>query len=228
MKKANPKSCDKIRLGIFPTRLAGAGLLPTTFYSLLTKYMIAHIKGKIIEKNTKFLVIEAQGVGYLVYVSTSTLSVSPSIGNEFSLWTYLAVRENALDLYGFETLDEKNFFELLISVSGIGPKNALSVLSVAPMETLKKAIATGDMSYMTKVSGIGKKTAEKIVVELRDKLASLGHKDENGTLAGQADVMMALMSLGYSQNESQNAIKEIDQSLSINDKIKQALKILGK
>ena len=190
--------------------------------------MIAHIKGKIIEKNTKFLVIEANSVGYMIYVSTSTLSVSPAVGSEFSLWTYLAVRENALDLYGFETLDEKNFFELLISVSGIGPKNALSILSIAPMETLKKAIATGDMSYMTKVSGIGKKTAEKIVVELRDKLASLGHKDEDGTLAGEADVMMALMSLGYSQNESRNAVKEIDQSLSTNDKIKQALKILGR
>jgi len=96
------------------------------------------------------------------------------------------------------------------------------------METLKKAIATGDMSYMTKVSGIGKKTAEKIIVELRDKLASLGHKDEDGTLAGEADVMMALMSLGYSQNESRNAVKEIDPTLSTNDKIKQALKGLGK
>lgn len=190
--------------------------------------MIAHIRGKIIEKNAKFLVLEANNVGYLVFASTSTLSNSPNIGSELSLWTYLAVRENALDLYGFETIDEKNFFELLIGISGIGPKNALSILSIAPMETLKKAIATGDMSYMTKVSGIGKKTAEKIIVELRDKLASLGHKDEDGALSGEADVMMALMSLGYSQNESRNAIKEIDQSLSTNDKIKQALKILGR
>ncbi|MEZ4103030.1 MAG: Holliday junction branch migration protein RuvA [Candidatus Paceibacterota bacterium] len=190
--------------------------------------MIAHIKGKILEKNNKFLVIEANNIGYLVFASNDTLSIAPSIGGEISLWTYLAVRENALDLYGFQTLDEKNFFELLISVSGIGPKNAISILSIAPMETLKKAIATGDMSYMTKVSGIGKKTAEKIVVELRDKLASLGHKDEDGALAGEADVMMALMSLGYSQHESRVAVKEIESSLSTNEKIKQALKILGK
>lgn len=190
--------------------------------------MIAHIKGKILEKNTKFIVVQANDLGYLVFVSTGTLSSSPSVGGEISLWTYLAVRENALDLYGFETIDEKNFFELLISVSGIGPKNALSILSIAPMETLKKAIATGDMSYMTKVSGIGKKTAEKIVVELRDKLASLGHRDENGSLRGEADVIMALMSLGYSQNESRSATKEIDPSLSTNEKIKIALKFLGK
>ncbi len=190
--------------------------------------MIAHIQGKILEKNNKFLIIEANSVGYLIFTSTHTLSSSPSIGEMFSLWTYLAVRENALDLYGFQTIDEKNFFELLISVSGIGPKNALSILSIAPMETLKKAIATGDMSYMTKVSGIGKKTAEKIVVELRDKLASLGHNDESGALKGEADVILALMSLGYTQNESRNATKEIDHSLSTNEKIKQALKILGK
>ncbi len=190
--------------------------------------MIAHISGKILEKSPKFLVIETNGVGYLLFVSTGTISNSPSVGENFSLWTYLAVRENALDLYGFETIDEKDFFELLISVSGIGPKNALSILSIAPMETLKKAIATGDMSYMTKVSGIGKKTAEKIVVELKDKLAKLGHNDESGSLQGEADVIMALQSLGYSQNEARNAIKEIDSSLSTNEKIKEALKMLGK
>lgn len=189
--------------------------------------MIAHIKGKILEKTNKYLVVETGGIGYLIFASTDTLASAKNIGEEISLSTYLAVRENAMDLYGFQTIDEKKFFELLIGVSGIGPKNALSILSLAPVETLKKAIATGDTSYMTKVSGIGKKTAEKIVVELRDKLAKEGHQDD-GTLAGAGDALMALMSLGYSQNESREALKEIDKNLTLNEKIKEALKILGK
>jgi len=191
--------------------------------------MIAHIKGKIIDKSEKFLVIEANGLGYLVFSPTSTILNSPNIGEEISLWTYLAVRETALDLYGFETRDEKSFFELLIGVSGIGPKNALSILSLAPIEILKKAIGSGDTTYMTKVSGIGKKTAEKIVVELRDKLASLGHSDADGSLRGDADVLEALQSLGYSQHEIRNALKEVSPEITgTNEKIKEALKILGK
>lgn len=191
--------------------------------------MIAHIKGKIIDKSEKFLVIEANGLGYLVFSPTSTILNSPNVGEEISLWSYLAVRETALDLYGFETRDEKSFFELLIGVSGIGPKNALSILSLAPIEILKKAIGSGDTTYMTKVSGIGKKTAEKIVVELRDKLASLGHNDADGSLRGDADVIEALQSLGYSQHEIRNALKEVSpETTGTNEKIKEALKILGK
>lgn len=190
--------------------------------------MIAHIKGKILDKTSKFLVIEAGGIGYQVFLNTNTLSNSPNTGEEVSLWTYMAVRENSMDLYGFETIDEKNFFELLLEVSGIGPRSALSILSLAPIEILKKAIGSGDISYLTKVSGIGKKTAEKIVVELRDKLASLGHKDEMGSLQGDADVLAALESLGYSPQIARGVLKEIDQNLNTNDKIKEALKILGK
>ncbi len=191
--------------------------------------MIAHIKGKIIDKSEKFLVLEANGLGYLVFSPTSTILNSPKVGEEISLWTYLAVRETALDLYGFETRDEKSFFELLIGVSGIGPKNALSILSLAPIEILKKAIGSGDTTYMTKVSGIGKKTAEKIVVELRDKLSALGHNDADGSLRGDADVIEALQSLGYSQHEIRNALKEVSpETTGTNEKIKEALKILGK
>lgn len=191
--------------------------------------MIAHIKGKILDKTTKFLVVESGGLGYQIFASTSTLSNSGNVGTEISLWTFLAVRENALDLYGFETRDEKSFFELLIGVSGIGPKNALSILSLAPIEILKKAIGSGDVSYMTKVSGIGKKTSEKIVVELRDKMASLGHNDSEGSLRGDADVLEALQSLGYSQYEIRNALKEVSpETTGTNEKIKEALKVLGK
>lgn len=191
--------------------------------------MIAHIQGKIIQKGDRFLVISTGGVGYQVYVSTDILSKTIGVGSDISLWTHMIVREDVMDLYGFETIDEKSFFEMLISVSGIGPKSALSILSVAPMETIKKAIGSGDTSYMTKVSGIGKRTAEKIVVELRDKLASLGHKDEAGSLRGESDVLEALQSLGYSLNDARNAVKEIPENVvDTNSRVKEALKILGR
>ncbi len=191
--------------------------------------MIAQITGKIIQKTDKSLILQTGGVGYQVFVSTDVLSRSPALGETTELWTYMAVRENAMDLFGFETIDEKNFFELLLSVSGIGPRSALSILSIAPMITIKKAIGSGDTSYLTKVSGIGRKTAEKIVVELRDKLSALGHKDETGSLRGESDVLEALQSLGYSLNDARNAAKEIPADVvGTNARIKEALKILGR
>ncbi|MCC7469570.1 MAG: Holliday junction branch migration protein RuvA [Bacteroidetes bacterium] len=190
--------------------------------------MIAQINGKVIQKSDKYFVIQTNGIGYLLYVTTDLLA-KIDLGKEISLWTHLIVREDVLDLYGFETIDEKNFFEMLISVSGIGPRSALSILSIAPMETIKKAIGSGDTSYLTKVSGIGRKTAEKIVVELRDKLASLGHKDESGTLRGESDVLAALQSLGYSLSDAREAVKQIpDEIVGTNERIKEALKILGR
>lgn len=190
--------------------------------------MIAFIKGKIIQKTDKSLVVNTSNIGYQVFTSNDILSKAV-LGAEIELWTYLAVRENAMDLFGFETIDEKNFFELLLSVSGIGPRSALSILSIAPMTTIKKAIGSGDTSYLTKVSGIGRKTAEKIVVELRDKLSALGHNDESGSLRGESDVLEALQTLGYSLNEARNAAKEIPSDIvGTNARIKEALKILGR
>ena len=191
--------------------------------------MIAYISGKIVQKTDKSIIISAGGIGYQVFVSTDVLARSPGVGETMELSTYLAVRENALDLFGFETIDEKNFFELLLSVSGIGPRSALSILSIAPMTTIKKAIGSGDTSYLTKVSGIGRKTAEKIVVELRDKLSALGHKDDTGSLRGESDILEALQSLGYSLNDARNAAKEVPSDIvGTNARIKEALKILGR
>ena len=192
--------------------------------------MIAQIIGKITRITDKSLVINTSGVGYQIFVTTDTLAAHVTdIGETLELWTHMVVRENAMELFGFETIDEKNFFELLLSVSGIGPRGALSVLSLAPMETIKKAIGSGDTTYLTKVSGIGKKTAEKIVVELRDKLSALGHNDESGSLRYESDVLEALQSLGYSLSSARNAVKQIDGSITdTNSRIKQALKILGK
>src|SRR3989338_4242391 len=120
---------------------------------------------------------------------------------------------------------ELEFFEMLINVSGIGPKGALTILGVASIETLRKAIGTGDISYLTKISGIGKKTAEKIVIELRDKV---GKEKEGSSLQGELDAMEALKSLGYSQNEVRETLKKVPSDLDTNKKIREALKVLGK
>ena len=190
--------------------------------------MIAHIDGEILHKSDKFLVVDTGGVGYKVWTTLDTTSAL-AIGDKCSLWTYTAVRENSIDLYGFTSMEEMSFFELLLDVSGIGPKSALSIIAVASVDTLKRAIATGDTSYLNKVSGIGKKTAEKIVIELRDKLHA--HKGEDGvpsSLRGESDIVEALKSLGYSQSEARDALKQIPASIEgTNARIKEALRVLG-
>ncbi len=183
------------------------------------------IEGQIIKKSDSFVVIDTGGVGYKVFVSPQT-SISIS-GDSAGFWTHMAVRETSMDLFGFQTESELSFFEMLIGVSGVGPKSALLITSVASIETLKNAIAAGDLTHLTGVSGIGKRTAEKIVVELRDKMASLGYSDEDGNLQGESDVLEALISLGYSRQEARNALRHIsEETTGTNEKIKEALKHL--
>lgn len=190
--------------------------------------MIGSIKGKIILKTEKFLIVETGGVGYKISISPDTLSNTRKLGDEIMLWIHTHVREDILDLYGFLNREELEFFEMLINVSGIGPKGALSILGIASIETLQRAIGTGDTSYLTKISGIGKKTAEKIVIELRDKMTSkMKTGNEGASLQGELDALEALKSLGYSQNEAREALKKVSSGLNINTKIKEALKILG-
>jgi Holliday junction DNA helicase RuvA len=185
--------------------------------------MIGSIRGKIILKTEKFLVVETGGVGYKVNVSSDTISKSSS---EIFLWIYTHVREDSLDLYGFPEQKELAFFEMLLSVSGIGPRSALAILGIASIDTLERAIGSGDTAYLTKISGIGKKTAERIVIDLRDKM---GKGVEGGTsLQGELDALEALKSLGYSQNEAREALKKVSPESNTNAKIKEALKILGK
>ncbi|OGI69086.1 Holliday junction DNA helicase RuvA [Candidatus Nomurabacteria bacterium RIFCSPHIGHO2_01_FULL_42_16] len=189
--------------------------------------MISRIEGKIVLKADKYIVVDVGGVGYKISVSPDTLAKLPKEGS-VSLFTHLHVREDALELYGFKEPNELEFFEMLIGISGIGPKSAISIIGIAPIETLKKAIGSGDTSYLTKVSGIGKKMSEKIVLELRDKLSALGHRAEEGELSGELDAVEALRSLGYSQNEARDALKQVSPDLSsVSDRVKQALKILG-
>ncbi|HET8574654.1 MAG TPA: Holliday junction branch migration protein RuvA [Candidatus Paceibacterota bacterium] len=194
--------------------------------------MIASIKGNILSKNDSYAVVEIAGIGYKVYLPKGTLEhLSPESSAIF--FTHLVVKEDALDLYGFETEPERDFFQLLIGISGIGPKGALGILNIASLETIEHAILSGDSGYLTKVSGIGKKTAEKIVLELKDKLKA--HSFTNGNFSpspamrGETEAIDALQSLGYSEREIRNVLSEIPKDLEKTDeKILAALKILGK
>jgi len=190
--------------------------------------MISHITGEVILKNDKFVIIDVSGVGYKVYISIDSIRKIGSKGEKVNLWTYLSVKENALDLYGFIDYAEVDLFEMLIGISGVGPKSALGIMGVAPLDTLKTAIASGDTSYLTKVSGIGKKNAEKIILELRDKLGALESESNTGVFSADTDVIDALQALGYSATEAREALKEVPQETTgASKKITEALKHLG-
>jgi Holliday junction DNA helicase RuvA len=186
--------------------------------------MIGSIKGKIILKTDKFAVIEANGVGYKISVSPDFLTKAKEDAEVF-LWIHSHIREDSFDLYGFLDYEELEFFEMLINVSGIGPKGALTILSVATIDTLKRAIKTSDLPYLTKISGIGKKTAEKMVIELRDKIGVI---NTEGNLRDELDALEALKSLGYSQNEAREAIKDLPADMDTSTKVRNALKVLGR
>ncbi len=192
--------------------------------------MISRLTGTIAHIDLKYIVLDVHGVGYKVATTADIMSKIGKDEKEVTVWTYLAVRENAMDLYGFLSLAELNFFELLITISGIGPKTALGILNVASVHAIETAVQTGDTSHLTKVSGIGKKVAEKIVMELKDKVTTVAHTPESEkAMRGDADVLEALKSLGYRDNESRDALKKIDKSIKdTGAKIKEVLKILGK
>jgi Holliday junction DNA helicase RuvA len=191
--------------------------------------MIARIEGIIVHVAEKFIIVNVSGVGYKLSVTSESLA-SSVLGEHTSFWVHTAVRENSIDLYGFKNINEMSFFELLLDVSGIGPRSALSILAIAPIDTLKRAIATGDTGYLNKVSGIGKKTAEKIIIELRDKLQDFKNDgDTPGLLRDESDIIEALKSLGYSQNEARDALKQVPPTtIGTNSRIKEALQVLGK
>jgi len=191
--------------------------------------MIAKLTGIISEVAPRYAILDVHGVGYKVFATADTLG-SLKADKEASLFTYLAVRDDALDLYGFSSKKDKSFFELLITVSGIGPKSALNILSLVTADTLASSIRSGSVAHLVKVSGLGKKTAEKIVLELRDKL---GVADESGELsAGMSsdmDAILALQALGYDGDEAREALKKVGPDITdIGAKVKAALKQLGK
>ena len=188
--------------------------------------MIGLLEGTITYKDDRSAIVSAGGVGYLVYLPAHALATA-TLGASATLWTHLAVREDALDLYGFFDREELTYFKLLIGISGIGPRSALAILSLAPPATLRQAILTNNSAYLTKVSGIGKKSAEKIIIELRDKLGAL-NAEETRLISGDTDLLDALQSLGYQLRDIRDILQKIPASADSTDKrIKEALKLLG-
>jgi len=186
--------------------------------------MIGHLKGSVSFIGAGYVLVDVGGVGYKVYAPQNMLTTLHQ-DTDVSLFTHLAVRENALDLFGFPTRAELQFFEMLLSVSGIGPKTAIAILGLASADTLKRAIAGGDATYLTKVSGIGKKNAEKIIVELKDKLG--GSDASSRILMGaDAEALEALEALGYSLRDARDAVAKT-KGETAQEKIKESLRSLG-
>ncbi|MEK7568886.1 MAG: Holliday junction branch migration protein RuvA [Patescibacteria group bacterium] len=192
--------------------------------------MIAHLSGTLLFASDRFIVIDVAGVGYKVRVTLDTLRMlRGKTAKEVSLWIHTIVREDTLDLYGFEHQAELDFFEMLISVSGIGPKSALGILNVAPVDHLKEAITAGDASALTKVSGIGSKSAQKIILELRDKLGGDINETGGTVLGEERDAIEGLVALGYAERQAREALKNVPaETKGTSARIKDALKQLGK
>ncbi|WP_026487490.1 Holliday junction branch migration protein RuvA [Caldanaerobius polysaccharolyticus] len=186
--------------------------------------MLDYIKGKVIEVDDESVVVEASGVGYRLFVSSIT-SKEIKVGDTTKLYVYLYLRENEMRLFGFYDRNERKVFKSLISVSGIGPKVALNILSKYTPSQMLAFIATGDFTSIMSVPGVGKKTAQRLIVELKDRV----NKEELGVSFIEdktSDVVQALMALGYSKDEISRVLKKIE-GLDIDDAIKMALKELS-
>lgn len=188
--------------------------------------MIGYIEGEVRAIRPTYCILLAGGVGYKVFATKDALAHIKA-GENAAFWTHLAVREDILDLYGFAQEEELRFFTLLLTVSGIGPRSALGILDIAVVETLRSAISGGNAAYLTSVSGIGKKTAEKIVLELRDKVG-LGIDGSSEALSGDVDTLDALRALGYSAQEAREALRKVPAEVSnSNERLREALRLLG-
>ena len=192
--------------------------------------MIGRFSGVLLEKPPPQVLLEVQGVGYEIDVPMSTFYNLPNIGERVSLYTHLLVREDAHLLYGFGSESERKAFRQLLKISGVGARTALSLLSGMSVADLVQAVATQDAARLTRVPGIGKKTAERLLLELKGKLGAeltLG-VTVNRAAPVAGDVLNALLSLGYNEKEAQYALKHLPEGLSVSDGIRQALKSLAK
>ena len=199
--------------------------------------MYAYIKGELAEINIDHIVIETGGIGYQIFIPGQTFEYLPAIGEELKVYTYLYLREDAMILYGFLTKDDLELFKLLISVSGIGPKGGLAILSTLDADDLRFAVLSGDAKAIAKAPGVGGKTAQRVILELKDKM-SLEDAFEKKTQHVQAeanapaadsvknDAVLALTALGYSSTESLKAVSrvEITETMDVEDVLKAALK----
>ena len=196
--------------------------------------MYYYIKGKYITKGENFAVIEANGIGYKIYTSAINLEKMPLPNETTMMFTYLYVREDIQDLYGFLSNDEITLFLQLLSISGVGPKAALAVMSALTYEQLALAVMTNDSKALTKAQGIGPKAAQRIILELKDKLKSVDALPEEIKTVNveqqnsQSEAITALTVLGYSATEAKQAVSSVDPDMNVENIIKEALKILMK
>jgi Holliday junction DNA helicase RuvA len=189
--------------------------------------MIAKLNGKIEYAKDNYVVVDVSGVGYQAHVSDFCFGKIAG-KKDVSIFVHTYVREDTLALYGFLELSEKEMFELLISISGIGPKAALAILSIAEPKTIKAAILNEDSSILTRVSGVGKKTAERVIRELQGKVDGL-EAGEGEELIADSEATEALMSMGYSATEAREALKTVSSDVTdVSERIKEALKNIGK
>ncbi|WP_159991813.1 Holliday junction branch migration protein RuvA [Pelistega ratti] len=190
--------------------------------------MIGRITGILIEKLPPHICVDINGVGYDLEVPMSTLYDLPDLGGKVSLFTHLAIREDAHILYGFLTAEERIAFRSLIKVSGIGARTALAILSGMSNQTLSQAIQQQDASLLVKIPGIGAKTAARLLLELKGKFDLSSHTTENQQPSVQSDILNALMALGYSEKESRHAVKQLPADISVSDGIRLALQQFAK
>lgn len=194
--------------------------------------MLAYILGKLAYKSPKYVIIDVNGVGFCVFAPLSTYYKLPQINETIKLFTYLHVREDAILLYGFKTTEEREAFEMLISVTGIGPKLAMNVLSELSVEEFKSAVMRNDPKILTSIPGVGKKIGQRILLELKEKVTLLPGKElkEIGRREIVNDAISALISLGYTQNSASSAVEKVLEStkeeISLESFIKQALREL--
>lgn len=199
--------------------------------------MIYSVKGILTYVEPSFVVVECGGVGMKCFASTSTITQLSSVGTEVTLLTYMSVKEDSIDLYGFLSQNELDAFKLLISVNGVGPKAAMSVLSALTMDKLSLAVSCGDVKSIQAAQGIGKKTAERIVLELKDKMAgvagvvqgaaTVNAAQANAPGSASAEAVEVLVSLGFNQTDASVAVGSMEPGLSVDEMIRKGLKLLS-
>lgn len=198
--------------------------------------MIYSIKGTLTYMEPTFVVVECGGVGFKCFASTTTITSLSTVGTEVQLLTYMSIREDAMDLYGFSTQNELEAFKLLISISGVGPKAAISILSALSPDKLAIAVSCGDTKSIQAAQGIGKKTAERIVLELKDKMSIVAGGESAAVVeniqastvgSNSSEAIEVLVSLGFNQSDAATVVSGLDPSMSVDDMIRKGLQALS-
>ncbi|MBI3685406.1 Holliday junction branch migration protein RuvA [Candidatus Azambacteria bacterium] len=190
--------------------------------------MISYLEGTIISRSEKYIVIAAGGVGYKVFMPSGAPLKIPQAAHTVKMYTRLYLREDTMELYGFFDPAELELFEMLITVSGVGPKVALVIIATDKPSVLAGAIAAEDTTFLTKISGVGKKIAQKVIVDLKDKVSSLSFDIQKGDASLDADAIDALVALGWHMKDAREALKKVPKEITKTElRIKEALKKLG-